>query len=105
MISGTNPWSKVFGERGINRFWSRVIIIALIICGLALVGLLTGVFAPERKVSQVQYKDGCPGYEASNVTTSTHSLTADLTLAGPGCNTFGHDLKDLKLKVEYQTGK
>ncbi len=46
----------------------------------------------------------CPGYAASNVKQSGTTLTADLTLAGPACNTYGTDLKDLKLLVEYQTG-
>lgn len=47
----------------------------------------------------------CPGYAASNVEVTDSGLTADLTLAGPACNAFSDDLKDLKLLVEYQTGK
>lgn len=47
----------------------------------------------------------CPGYKASNVKENHNSLTADLVLAGKPCNTFGDDLKNLKLLVEYQTGK
>lgn len=46
----------------------------------------------------------CPGYKASNVQERPNSLTADLQLAGKPCNTFGDDLKNLKLLVEYQTG-
>lgn len=49
--------------------------------------------------------DECPGYAASNVVKTGSSLTADLTLAGPACNVFSTDIKDLKLLVEYQTGK
>ncbi|KAL2871834.1 putative alpha-glucosidase [Aspergillus lucknowensis] len=45
----------------------------------------------------------CPGYKASNVHESGNSLTAHLTLAGEPCNTYGTDLKDLRLLVEYQT--
>ncbi|KAL4795719.1 glycosyl hydrolases family 31-domain-containing protein [Aspergillus venezuelensis] len=45
----------------------------------------------------------CPGYRASNVHESTNTLTADLTLAGEPCNSYGTDLRDLKLLVEYQT--
>ncbi|OOF95272.1 glycoside hydrolase family 31 protein [Aspergillus carbonarius ITEM 5010] len=45
----------------------------------------------------------CPGYKASNIQTNATSLTADLTLAGAPCNTYGTDLKDLRLLVEYQT--
>jgi alpha-glucosidase len=48
--------------------------------------------------------EDCPGYEASNVKTSGSGLTADLKLAGDACNTYGTDLDDLKLLVEYQTG-
>ncbi|GLA54622.1 CAZyme family GH31 [Aspergillus niger] len=45
----------------------------------------------------------CPGYKASNVQKQARSLTADLTLAGTPCNSYGKDLEDLKLLVEYQT--
>ncbi|KAI9370990.1 glycosyl hydrolases family 31-domain-containing protein [Aspergillus egyptiacus] len=45
----------------------------------------------------------CPGYRASHIQERGNSLTADLTLAGEPCNTYGTDLKDLKLLVEYQT--
>lgn len=47
----------------------------------------------------------CPGYKASNVRERGNSLTADLSLAGKPCNTYGTDLKNLKLLVEYQTGE
>lgn len=49
--------------------------------------------------------DSCPGYTASNVVDSGTTLTADLSLAGAACNAYGEDLSDLKLSVEYQTGK
>ncbi|KAE8148210.1 putative alpha/beta-glucosidase agdC [Aspergillus avenaceus] len=45
----------------------------------------------------------CPGYKASNVQEKGNSLTADLTLAGKPCNSYGTDLENLKLLVEYQT--
>ncbi|RDW90214.1 putative alpha-glucosidase [Aspergillus mulundensis] len=45
----------------------------------------------------------CPGYKASHVHENGHTLTADLTLAGKPCDSYGTDLKDLKLLVEYQT--
>ncbi|KAL3481946.1 glycosyl hydrolases family 31-domain-containing protein [Aspergillus californicus] len=45
----------------------------------------------------------CPGYKASRVHENSNSLTAHLTLAGKPCNSYGTDLKDLKLLVEYQT--
>jgi alpha-glucosidase len=46
----------------------------------------------------------CPGYTASNITTTDIGLTAQLTLAGQACNTYGIDLEKLTLLVEYQTG-
>lgn len=51
--------------------------------------------------------DACPGYTASNVRTTSgdSTLTADLTLAGPGCNVFGADLPKLALEVQYETSK
>lgn len=49
--------------------------------------------------------NACPGYSASNVVKTESSLTADLTLAGAACNLYSDDIKDLKLVVEYQTGK
>jgi len=47
----------------------------------------------------------CPGYEASNVVNSGSSITASLTLAGPACNLFTDDIKELKLLVEYQSSE
>ena len=44
----------------------------------------------------------CPGYKASNVATTVHGYTADLTLAGKPCNAYGNDIVDLSLTVEYQ---
>lgn len=47
----------------------------------------------------------CPGYKASNIKTTASSLSADLELAGPACNTYGTDLKQLTLEVVYETGQ
>lgn len=50
--------------------------------------------------------DQCPGYVASNVQYSGNkTVSADLSLAGTACNTYGTDLPNLKLLVEYQTSK
>ena len=46
----------------------------------------------------------CPGYSAKNVQTSPTGLTADLSLAGPACNSYGSDIQSLKLMVNYDTG-
>ena len=48
--------------------------------------------------------DSCPGYVAKNVVRSATSLTADLKLAGLACNTYGTDIDNLKLVVEYESG-
>ncbi len=58
-------------------------------------------------VHSVPFKrgDNCPGYTASNVSRSSSSLTADLTLAGAACNIYGQDLQNLKFLAEWQTGK
>jgi hypothetical protein len=49
-------------------------------------------------------RDGCPGYAATNVHTTATGLTADLSLAGPACNVYGNDVKDLRLLVNYDSG-
>lgn len=54
---------------------------------------------------QAANPDSCPGYKATNIQNTGSKLTADLTLAGPACNAYGTDLADLRLLVEYQTGK
>ena len=46
---------------------------------------------------------GCPGYIATNVEEQASGLTADLDLAGPPCNTYGIDIEQLSLLVEYQS--
>lgn len=66
---------------------------------LLLVPLVGGMVINPRTSEQE-----CPGYIASNVQESANSLTADLSLAGKPCNTYGTDLDNLKLLVEYQTG-
>ncbi|KAL3448658.1 putative alpha/beta-glucosidase agdC [Aspergillus insuetus] len=48
-------------------------------------------------------KPNCPGYRASHVHEGANTLTAHLSLAGKPCNTYGADLEDLRLLVEYQT--
>ena len=48
--------------------------------------------------------DDCPGYSTSNIQQFGQRLTADLSLAGDACNTYGSDLPDLKLLVEEQSG-
>ena len=66
--------------------------------------LLLAPLAGAAVIGSRQDTQHCPGYKASNVQQSANSLTADLALAGKACNTYGTDLENLKLLVEYQTG-
>lgn len=45
----------------------------------------------------------CPGYVATKHWKTRSGFYADLSFAGPACNVFGIDFRDLKLEVEYQT--
>ncbi|KAH9885439.1 glycosyl hydrolases family 31-domain-containing protein [Cubamyces lactineus] len=45
----------------------------------------------------------CPGYKLSGLHETKTGLTARLSLAGPACNAFGHDVADLTLEVTYDT--
>ncbi|VDB84529.1 unnamed protein product [Peniophora sp. CBMAI 1063] len=47
--------------------------------------------------------DACPGYNATDVSTTDSGLTATLSLAGPACNVFGNDIETLQLNVTYET--
>lgn len=69
------------------------------------VGLATSAFASALVPRQAASNDSCPGYAASNVVDDGSTVTVDLTLAGPACNVYGTDIQNLKLEVEYQTGK
>jgi len=46
----------------------------------------------------------CPGYLASNLQYTTTGLSARLTLAGPACNSYGKDIENLSLIVNYDNG-
>lgn len=46
----------------------------------------------------------CPGYKVSRVHETGNTIRANLELAGKPCNTYGKDLENLVLKVEFQTG-
>jgi hypothetical protein len=46
----------------------------------------------------------CPGYRATNIVQGDSYLTADLLLIG-NCSSHSKDIENLRLLVEYQTGK
>lgn len=50
----------------------------------------------------VNVQDVCPGYTASDVTTTATGFTASLNIAGPACNVYGNDIANLTLVVAYQ---
>ncbi|KAK4230277.1 family 31 putative glycoside hydrolase [Podospora fimiseda] len=77
---------------------------------LSVVGLLAGFSSAAlvpKDVSSANLNSkplsACPGYKATNIKTSSNGLTADLTLAGAPCNTYGKDLEKLRLQVTYET--
>lgn len=73
-------------------------------------GLLAGsalvAAASARAIASRQTNDTCvsSGYSASNVQQSGTGLSADLSLAGPACNSYGKDIESLRLTVTYDTG-
>lgn len=71
--------------------------------------LSTGIFAsPSYSLESRDLTAGvsaCKGYKAQNVKESSTGLTATLTLIGEGCGIYGPDIQELKLEVDYQTGR
>ena len=61
--------------------------------------LLPNIYDPQA----IDAQSVCPGYKASNVQNTKLGVTADLSIAGPGCSIYGNDIADLKLTVEYQS--
>ncbi|KAJ3842661.1 glycoside hydrolase family 31 protein [Lentinula raphanica] len=47
--------------------------------------------------------DACPGYNVTNAVDQDGTFTANLVLAGAGCNVFGTDVEALNLTVTYET--
>jgi alpha-glucosidase len=61
--------------------------------------LIPNIYDPEAKLAQEE----CPGYTASQISTSSTGLQARLSLAGDACNLYGTDVNELNLLVEYHT--
>ncbi len=61
--------------------------------------LMPNIYNPQAPNAQ----NRCSGYRARNVRTSSTGLTANLRLAGHPCNVYGTDVRNLVLRVEYQT--
>lgn len=51
----------------------------------------------------VNAQSACPGYRASNVTSTQFGFSAILTLAGKACNVYGDDIHSLNISVQYQS--
>jgi hypothetical protein len=71
------------------------------VTGLAWASTVSGAALSRRQAT----RDSCPGYSASGVIQTATGLTADLTLAGAACNVYGNDIQNLKLTVNYDSGK
>lgn len=69
---------------------------------LALTSSAVGGLLPHTLGPRALPIESCPGYVANNIVTTTTTVTANLRLAGPACNTYGTDLDNLILLVEYQ---
>jgi hypothetical protein len=69
-----------------------------------LAGAALAVTASSRALSARQASDVSPGYSASNVQMTGTGMTADLSLAGPATNSYGNDIENLRLFVNYDTG-
>lgn len=87
-----------------QQFWEkypRIMLGGIALTGVALAATVSG------RALVLRQSDGttCPGYSAGNVQTTNTGLTADLSLAGPACNSYGSDISALKLSVNYDTGK
>ncbi|KAK3378615.1 alpha-glucosidase-like protein [Podospora didyma] len=80
---------------------SRIFSLGLLLFGLS--GSSGSVLPSPRASSDSRPLSACPGYKASNVKTSQTGLTADLSLSGAPCNTYGTDLEKLILEVTYET--
>ncbi|TBU42736.1 glycosyl hydrolases family 31-domain-containing protein [Dichomitus squalens] len=68
--------------------------------------LLTSSFTAEVFATQETFSRNvstCPGYTLSSLHETKTGLTAALSLAGPACNAFGHDIANLTLEVTYDT--
>lgn len=85
---------------------AKVLITLLLSTSFAVAGVIDSSLIARQNNDTALPIDECPGYTASNVQSSgNRTISADLSLAGTACNTYGTDLSSLKLQVEYQTGK
>lgn len=49
----------------------------------------------------INAQSACPGYKASDIKQTSHSLVATLTLAGDACNVYGNDVDSLDISIDY----
>jgi hypothetical protein len=70
-----------------------------LLVGSALVAAASALAIAPRQINDTS----CPGYSASNVANSGTGLSADLSLAGSPCNSYGKDIENLRLTVSYDT--
>lgn len=73
-----------------------------LLAGSALVAAASARAIAPRQLSN---DTSCPGYSASNVQQTGTGLSADLSLAGAACNSYGKDIENLRLSVNYDSCK
>ncbi|KAK8860067.1 alpha-glucosidase [Apiospora arundinis] len=74
----------------------------MMMLSLAFAGVAAAATIGNRQLqSPSDPSSACPGYTASNVQQSSNGLIASLKLAGDACNSFGRDIDELKLTVNY----
>jgi alpha-glucosidase len=69
------------------------------------IGFLQYATANSSRCPSLNGIEQCQGYAVSNVKSTARRLDADLDLIGDGCGIYGPDIAQLRLSVEYQTGK
>ncbi|KAK7994138.1 hypothetical protein PG989_007519 [Apiospora arundinis] len=74
----------------------------MMMLSLAFAGVAAAATIGNRQLQSLSDpSSACPGYTASNVQQYSNGLTASLKLAGDACNSFGRDVDELKLTVNY----
>lgn len=74
-----------------------------IFTGLAWAGSVSGAAVSRRQAAGTG--ESCPGYVVSDVEQTATGLVANLNLGGAACNVHGTDVPELKLSVNYDSGK
>lgn len=91
-----------------RRFWPRIIISGLM--AIMFIKLLSTIAFSELVAALPSFLGrgqtiyNCKGYNAHNVSYTATGLNAHLSLVGTPCNSYGYDIPELYLSVNYDTG-